>query len=179
MRKIAVGLFITLDGVVEVPEQWTAAYFDPEIGQAVGSQMAAADTLLLGRVTYQTFAQAFAGNTNDPTAAQMNNIPKVVVSTTLDRAEWQNSTLISGNVAEEITRLKQQPGKNIGVSGSATLIRWLLGQGLLDELDLLVFPIVLGSGKRLFEDGSDRIALRLAASKAFSNGVLRLTYQPT
>ena len=100
--------------------------FSPEIGQAVGSLMANGDTMLMGRVTYQTFAASFAGNTSDPMAAQMNAIPKVVVSATLDQADWENSTLIRHDVPQAITRLKEQPGQNINISGSATLVAWLL-----------------------------------------------------
>ncbi len=107
----------------------------------------------------------------------MNNTPKFVVSTTLDTVAWQNSTLIKGNVAEELTRLKQQLGKNIGITGSATLIRSLLRDNLLDELNLLVHPVVVGSGKRLFPDGSDPVALKLVDAQTFSTGVLSLTYQ--
>jgi dihydrofolate reductase len=160
MRKIVAGLFVSLDGVVEAPETWTGPYFSPEIGQHIGSSFAESDTLLLGRVTYQTFAASFSGDTTgDPMAATMNNAPKVVVSTTLDKVEWQNSTLISSNVAEKIAELKQQPGKNIGMSGSAVLAAWMLRQGLLDVLDLLVFPVVVGHGKRLF-DGRPRRRVR-------------------
>jgi dihydrofolate reductase len=177
MRKIVAGVMVSVDGVVEAPETWTGPYFTPELGQHVGSLMGAGDTLLLGRVTYQTFAAAFAGNTSDPMAAQMNAIPKVVVSATLDRAEWENSTLIRGT-AEEITRLKQQPGKNINVSGSATLVAWLLREGLLDELDLLVFPIVVGQGKRLFGGDGGQVGLTLAICEAFPAGVAHLAYRP-
>ena len=179
MRKIVAGLFITLDGVVESPEQWQMPYFNDEMGAEIGAQMAAADTLLLGRRTYQEFAAFFANQTGDPMAAQMNNTPKLVVSTTLDAVEWQNSTLIVGNVAEELTRIKQKPGKNINISGSATLVRSLLWDNLLDELHLLVHPIVVGSGKRLFPDGGDQVALKLVGSQTFSTGVLHLTYEPT
>jgi dihydrofolate reductase len=177
MRKIAAGLFISLDGVVEAPDKWTGPYFSPEVGEAVGALMAGHDTLLLGRVTYQGFAEAFGGQSGG-VADQMNSTRKVVVSTTLDRADWQNSTVISGDVAGEITRLKEQPGKGIGMSGSATLVAWLLRQGLLDQLDLLVFPIVLGRGQRLFQAEGDQVALSLAGSRAFGNGVLHLTYHP-
>ena len=177
MRKIVAGMMVSVDGVVEAPETWTGPYFTPELGQHVGSLIAAGDTLLLGRVTYQTFAAAFAGNTGDPMAAQMNATPKVVVSTTLDRADWENSTLIRGT-AEEISRLKEQPGKNINVSGSATLVAWLLRQGLLDVLDLLVFPVVAGHGKRLFGDDGDPAALTLASCEAFPAGVAHLAYHP-
>jgi dihydrofolate reductase len=176
MRKIVAGLMVSADGVVEAPETWTGQYFSPELGQHVGSLMAAGDTMLLGRVTYQTFAASFAGQSGGM-ADQMNAFPKVVVSTTLDRAEWQNSTLIRGDVAE-VTRLKQQPGKNIIVSGSATLVAWLLRQGLLDELDLLVFPIVVGQGRRLFGGDGGRAELALAGCEAFPAGVAHLTYRP-
>lgn len=178
MRKIVAGLFISLDGVVESPDRWQMPFFNDEMGTAVGSLMAAGDTLLLGRRTYEEFAAFFAGATGVPTAEQMNNTPKVVVSTTLDRATWQNSTLIGGNVAEEITRLKQQPGKDINISGSATLIRSLLRDHLLDEIHLLVHPIVVGTGKRLFEEMGEQVALRLADAQTFSTGVLHLTYVP-
>lgn len=179
MRKIVAGLFMSLDGVVEAPEKWTGPYFNEEIGQVIGAQMASSDTLLLGRVTYQTFAEAFAGDTSgDPVPAQMNNTSKVVVSTTLAGARWQNSTLITGDVADQIKELKDKPGKNINISGSATLVRWLLRGDLLDELDLLVFPVVLGGGQRLFADDGDQAALKLGVFQAFGNGVLHLTYQP-
>ena len=177
MRKIVAGMMMSVDGVVEAPETWTGPYFSPELGQHVESVMAAGDTMLLGRVTYQTFAAAFAGNTSDPMAAQMNATPKVVVSTTLDRADWENSILIRGT-AEEITALKQQPGKNINISGSATLVAWLLREGLLDELDLLVFPVVACEGKRLFGNDAGKAALTLAACEAFSAGVAHLSYRP-
>jgi dihydrofolate reductase len=156
MRKIVAGLMVSVDGVVEAPETWTGPYFSPELGQVVGSVMADGDTMLLGRVTYQTFAASFAGNTSDPMAAQMNAVPKVVVSSTLDKAEWENSTLIQRDVAQEITRLKEQPGQNINISGSAALVAWLLGQGLLDELNLLLFPVVVGHGKQLIYHPADR-----------------------
>lgn len=179
MRKIVAGLFMSLDGVVETPDRWTGPYFSPDVGQVVGSLIAGGDTLLLGRNTYQTFAQAFGGDTSgDPMAAQMTSFRKVVVSTTLDNAEWQNSTLITRNVVEEISKLKQEPGTNINVSGSATLVGWLLRQSLLDELHLLVFPIVVGQGKRLFESDGEPVALKLADSTTCSNGVLHLTYGP-
>jgi dihydrofolate reductase len=178
MRKIVAGLFVSVDGVVEAPQAWTGPYYSPEIGQAIGSLMASGDTLLLGRVTYQTFAASFAGNTSDPMAAQMNATPKVVVSTTLAHAGWENSTVIRSDIAAEITWLKHLPGRNINVSGSATLVDWMLRQGLLDELDLLVFPVVVGKGKRLFAGDGGTAGLRLASSEAFSTGVLHLTYHP-
>lgn len=177
MRKIVAGLYVSVDGVVEAPDTWTGPYFSPEIGQAVGSLIAAGDTLLLGRVTYQGFAEAF-GSQSGGMADTMNSFPKVVVSTTLASADWQNSTLISGDIAAEITKLKQQPGRNINVSGSGTLVSWLLRQGLLDQLDLLMFPVVVGHGKRLFDAEGNETGLTLAASEAFSSGVVHLTYHP-
>ena len=178
MRKIVAGLMVSVDGVVDAPETWTGPYYGADVGQAVGSLIAAGDTLLLGRVTYETFAASFAGSTSDPMAAQMNAVPKVVVSTTLDEASWENSTLIRGDVAAEIARIKEQPGKNINISGSASLVAWLLGQGLLDELHLLLFPVVVGQGKRLFGGEGSQTALKLSHSEAFGNGVVHLTYQP-
>ncbi|GAA1369964.1 dihydrofolate reductase family protein [Streptomyces beijiangensis] len=177
MRKIVAGLHISLDGVVEAPEKWSFAYASAEVGQAIGARIAAADAMLLGRVTYQTFADAFSGADN-PMASGMNNVAKFVVSRTLESADWQNSTLISGNLVEEITSLKARPGKNINVSGSTTLVRWLLAEGLLDELALFVCPIVLGSGQRLFDSAGGQVPLKLVGSEAFSTGVLHLTYQP-
>jgi dihydrofolate reductase len=181
MRKIVAGLFLSLDGVYESPDKWHFPYWSDEMGEAVGSQMAASDTMLLGRVTYQEFAGYWPQQTNADVeiADYMNNTPKLVVSTTLDGVEeWQNSTLIRGNVAEELARLKRQPGKDIAITGSGTLIRSLLRDGLLDELRLLVHPIVVGSGKRLFVDGTGQHPLKLVDAQTFSTGVLYLTYQP-
>src|SRR5215468_12142827 len=176
MRKIVAGLFVSVDGVVEAPDVWTGPYFSLEVGQLIESMMADGDTLLLGRVTYQGFADSFGGQAGGM-ADRMNNFDKVFVSTTLDKAEWQNSTLISGNVAEEITRLKQRPGRNINMSGSGTLVDWLLRQGLLDEFHLLQFPVVVGPGKRLFEGEGGQAGLKLAGSQTFSTGVVHLIYQ--
>jgi len=181
VRKISAGLFISLDGVVEAPEKWTGPYFNDEVGQAIDALMAPSDAMLLGRVTYEGFASAFGGQSGGM-ADRMNNTPKYVVSDTLASADWQNSTLISGqrvDVAGQISRLKQGPGKTIGMSGSSTLVSWLMRQGLLDQLDLLVFPVVLGAGKRLFSEPDGEIPLRLAGSEAFGTGVLHLTYVPS
>jgi dihydrofolate reductase len=177
MRKIVASFFISLDGVVEQPDQWHFPYFNDEMGEVVGSGMAASDTMLLGRKTYQEFA-AFWPSQTEPPADHMNGIQKVVVSTTLERADWQSSTLIRGNLAEELTRLKKQPGGEIGTVGSATLVRSLMREGLLDELRLLLHPIVVGTGARLFEAGIGRMPLKLIASRTFSTGVLSLTYAP-
>jgi dihydrofolate reductase len=180
MRKIVAGLIISLDGVVESPEKWHLSYFNDEMGETIGAQMAASDAMLLGRVTYQEFADFWPNQSSadDEFAGYMNETPKFVVSTTLDTVDWQNSTLIKGNVVEEVTKLKQQPGKDISITGSGTLVRSLVRDGLLDELRLLLHPIVVGSGKRLFVDGMDQEALKLVDAKTFTTGVLALTYQP-
>jgi dihydrofolate reductase len=179
MRKVVAGLLLSLDGVMESPDKWHFPYFNDEMGADIGAQMAASDAMLLGRVTYQEFASFWPGApADDPFTAQMNDTPKYVVSTTLDTVEWKNSTLIKGNIAEAITNLKQQPGKNINITGSATLVRSLLRDNLLDELRLMVHPIVVGSGKRLFEEMGEQVALTLVDSKTFSTGVLSLIYEP-
>ena len=179
MRKIVSGLFISLDGVIDEPHEWHFPYFNDEMGEAVGSSMMAADCMLLGRITWQGFAGYWPDKTEDEVqmADYMNNTPKFVVSTTLDSVdEWQNSTLVKGDFVEEITNLKEQEGGNIGVTGSAHLVRSLLHHNLLDELHLLVHPIVIGSGKKLFPDGTEQTPLKLLNSKTFSTGVMHLVY---
>jgi dihydrofolate reductase len=181
MRKVVASEFISLDGVVESPDKWHFPYFNDEMGDAIGAAMAASDAMLMGRVLYEEWAAFWPKQDPDenPVAARMNGVSKYVVSTTLEEPlEWQNSTLIGDNVAEEISRLKEQPGKDISISGSPTLVRSLLEVDLLEELRLMIHPIVVGSGKRLFEEGSDQKALELLDSKTFSTGVLYLTYQP-
>jgi dihydrofolate reductase len=181
MRKVTAGLFVSLDGVTESPEKWQLPYFNAEMGEAIGVAMAAADAMLLGRVTYQEFASYWpeVSSKDQPFADYMNNTPKYVVSTTLEEPlEWNNSTLIKDNVAEEIAYLKQQPGKNIGITGSVTLVQSLLQGDLLDELGLMIHPVVVRAGRRLFKEGSDPKGLNLVDSKTFSTGVVSLTYQP-
>ena len=178
MRQVIAGLFISLDGVTESPDQWQFEHFDDEVMADMASQAAAEDTILLGRVTYQEWVSYWPTSTDEPYASHINNTPKYVVSTTLDKVEWKNATLIKGNVAEAITTLKQQPGKNIGVAGSPALVRSLLQADLLDELRLLIHPVVVGSGKRLFQEGGDLKRLQLVDSKTTSTGVAILTYRP-
>jgi dihydrofolate reductase len=181
MRKVVATELVALDGVMESPEKWSFQFHNDEMAEADEAGMAASDALLLGRVTYQEFASywPYQNSADQPYTDYLNNIPKFVVSTTLEELlEWQNSTLIKGNVAEEIAKLKRQPGKDIGIVGSGTLVRSLLREGLLDELSLVVHPIVVGSGKRLFEEGGEQKALDLVDSKTFGTGVLYLTYQP-
>ena len=178
MRKIVAELFVSLDGVVEAPQNWHFPYYNDEMFEVVESQLAAADTMLLGRRTYEEFVTYWPKQTGDvPLADAINGMQKLVVSTTLESLDWQNSTLISGNVAEELRRQKELPGKEISITGSPTLVRFLIAEGLLDELRLLVHPIIVGGGKRLFED-SDRVPLRLTESRTFKTGVLYLTYVP-
>jgi dihydrofolate reductase len=181
MRKVIASEFVSLDGVMETPDQWHFPYFNDEMGEAIGAAMAQADAMLMGRVLYEEWAAYWPQQDpeENPVAARMNGIQKYVVSTTLEEPlEWNNTTLINGDVAEEITKLKQLPGKDISISGSGALVRSLLQDDLLDELRLMVHPIVVGNGKRLFEDWSDQKSLELADSKTFSTGVLYLTYQP-
>ena len=177
MRKVVVSEFLTLDGVMEEPT-WTVPYRNDESAKFKYNELFSSDALLLGRVTYQGFAQAWPSQTDEQGFAdRMNSLPKYVVSTTLDKVEWNNSHLIKANLAEEINRLKQQPGENILVYGSATLVRSLMQLNLVDQYNLLVFPLVLGSGKRLFNEG-EKANLTLAQTQAFPSGVVALTYTP-
>ncbi len=178
MRKVVAGLFMTLDGVVESPENWQE-HFDEDMGEAMMEQIASQDAVLLGRVTYQEWASYWPTATDEPFASFINSTPKYVFSTTLDSVEeWKNSTLIKGDLAQEIAKLKHLPGKNIGTAGSPTLVHSLLEQGLLDELILLVHPVVAGSGKRLFKEGDSLKRLHLLSSKMTRTGTVILTYQP-
>ncbi len=176
MRKIVAGLFISLDGVFELSNESMAPWFTPEVGQTIGTLMGAQDTLLLGRVTYQEFAAHWPQQTGEM-ADTMNGTPKYVVSGTLESADWQNTTLIpAASAFAEIAELKQQPGKNIGMTGSGTLVSSLLREGLLDELHLFVFPLVAGSGKRLFGASDAQLPLKLLDSATFQSGVVHSTY---
>ncbi|HTU87013.1 MAG TPA: dihydrofolate reductase family protein [Solirubrobacteraceae bacterium] len=177
MGNIAVHEFITLDGVIEDP-RWTMDYpFDPKMGTAIGSIMGSSHGLLLGRRTYEMFAPAWSGRTaeQDPGAPFMNESPKYVVSSTLRSADWNNSEVVGGYSAQAIQALKDSVG-NLYVSGSATLVRALLADGLVDELHLFVFPITLGAGLRLFPDGSSPVKSALSGVEAYESGVVRLSY---
>ncbi len=175
MRKIVAGLFMTLDGVTEAPEQWQGPYMNEDVGRALGQSLGEADTLLLGRRTYGEWAGYWphAGDSN-PFASLINAMPKAVVSNTLGSAEWQNSTVVSGDVVSEVAALKRQDGGNILINGSTTLVRSLLRASLVDELQLLLHPVVVGRGARLFDDSVDGVELE--HSDAFPNGVVSLTY---
>jgi dihydrofolate reductase len=177
MRKLISALFITIDGVVESPEKWSFDHFDEGMMDSMQSQLAEQDTVLLGRVTYDEWASYWPTATDEPFASFINNTPKYVVSTTLEKLDWQKSSLIKGDVAAEINRLKQQPGKNIGTAGSPTLVQWLLQTDLVDELILTVYPVIAGSGKRLFNKDGDLKRMKLVSSKPTPTGVAILTYQ--
>ena len=184
MRRIVVTEFVTLDGVMEGPGPndpfelagWTIQYGGQEISKFKFDELFATDAHLLGRVTYQGFAAVWPSMKDDAGFAdRMNNLPKYVISTTLKKAEWNNSTIIRENVIEEVSKLKQQPGQDILVAGSAGLVNTLIQHNLVDEYKLLVYPVVLGSGKRLFREGS-YAKLKLVETKTFHSGVVLLHY---
>lgn len=191
MRKITVAEFVSLDGVMQAPggaEEdtdggfahggWTMPYWHDDMGATILEDINQADTLLLGRKTWQTHAEAFEPAVGDPFADLLNGLKKYVVSTTLKSADaWRNSTIISENVVEEVRKLKEQPGKEIHIDGSSVLVHTLAQADLVDEYSLLVFPIVLGSGKRVFADGF-YAGLKLTETKSFPTGVMLLRYQP-
>jgi dihydrofolate reductase len=187
VRKVVVSEFVSLDGVMEDPS-WTFQFGSEDQEKFKFDELAAADALLLGRTTYEGFAAAWPNmmeHYGGPRRAElreyadmMNGYPKYVVSTTLEEAGWNNSTIIKGNIAEEVFRLKQQPGKDVLIFGSGDLVNTLMQHGLIDAYRIMVFPVIVGSGKRLFEDGSETTALRLVDTKTFGSGVVVLTYQP-
>jgi dihydrofolate reductase len=181
MRKVVSGLFISLDGVTERPDKWQFDNFDEDMAAAMGSHLDAEDAILLGRVTYQEWAPYWPASTDEPYASHINGTPKYVVSTTLDEVgwgTWDNVRLIRSDPAGEIARLKQQPGKNIGVAGSPTLVRSLLQGNLLDRLTLMIHPVVVGRGKRLFTGRGGLKRLKLVDSKTTRTGVVLATYEP-
>ena len=178
MRNLNARLFVTLDSVIEAPETWVRA--DDDMFAALEADYAQSDALLLGRRTYETFAASWPQRGSDvPNADWMNNTRKYVASTTLGSADWNNTVVLKGDVAESIGRLKAENGKDILVNGSGALVRSLIREKLLDELRLLVHPTVVGSGLRLFGDTSDPADFTLADSHSFANGVIALTYHPT
>jgi dihydrofolate reductase len=169
---------VTLDGVIEAPEKWVIA--DDEMFGAVEADYAESDALLLGRRTYETFAASWPQRGSEvPNADWMNNTRKYVASTTLQSPEWNNSTVIEGDVTDAVARLKQEDGKSIMVNGSGALVRTLVRDNLLDELRLFVHPVVVGPGRRLFDGESLPVDFGLADSHAYKNGVVSLTYRPT
>lgn len=193
MPKLVVGTFLSLDGVMQAPGGpqedteggfkhggWQMPYFDEESGKIMDESMAATEALLLGRKTYQIFAGYWpTAPADNPFAQTLNSVPKYVVSTTLDKVDWNNSTLIKKNVPEEVAKRKRRPGSGIiSVMGSGKLAQTLMKHNLVDEYVLWINPVVLGSGKRLFENGIVPKNLKLVDSKMTGSGVAVLTYQP-
>lgn len=177
MRKLIVTEFMSLDGVIENP-MWTFPYWNDEIAAFKGEETSAGEPLLLGRVTYEGFAAAWPQRTGDDSGATyFNGTRKYVVSTTLDKADWNNSVIIRDNIMEEIAKLKQQDGPDIMVHGSARLAQSLLENNLVDRIRMLVYPVVLGKGQRFFEDGQTA-TLKLVESRSLSGGVVALIYEP-
>jgi dihydrofolate reductase len=180
MGKIAVHEFVSLDGVYEDPS-WTFDYgFDPKMGETLAAIMGESKAILLGRRTYEMFYPAWSTRTaeDDPGAPFFNDTQKYVVSGTLEDAPWQNSTIFGPYDTGAIQQLKDQTDGGIYVSGSGTLVRALLGDGLVDELHLFVYPVGLGAGERLFTDGGEPTKLALQATDAYANGVVHLAYGP-
>jgi dihydrofolate reductase len=189
--KLIIGTFLSLDGVMQAPGDpnedteggfskggWQMPFFDADAGKIMDETMATTSALLLGRKTYQIFAAYWpSAPKDDPIAAILNSVPKYVVSTTLDKAEWNNSTLIKGNVAQEVAKLKQRGPGNLSVTGSGKLAQSLMQYGLVDEYVLWIHPIVLGSGKRLFAGGIP-LSFKLTNTRTTGAGVVILTYQP-
>ena len=185
MRKLILSEFLTLDGVMEAPggeeghphTGWVFDHMSPEQEKYKLAETLEAETLLLGRVTYEGFAAAWPERGGE-FADKMNSMPKLVASTTLEDPEWDNTTVIEGDVVEEVGRLKQQDGGPILVAGSCTLAHTLIENGLVDEYRLMVFPVILGSGKRIFPETSDKTELKLADTQTFPSGVVVQTYHP-
>jgi dihydrofolate reductase len=183
MRKLISNLFISLDGVVEEPGDWHFPYFNDEMGAAVDAVLGSADTMLLGRKTYDDHAGAWpqleaAGGEDAEFAKRLGDARKLVVSRGQPELAWRNSELLEGDLVEAVTALKNEPGGQIAISGSVSVVRQLLAAGLLDELRLLVHPIAVRKGMRLFDEDERPIPLKLLSSEAFSTGVLSLVYGP-
>ena len=182
MRKVVSWLFISLDGVVEAPNEWQFDVMDDDMIAAITSVTEAEDSMLMGRVTYQDWLPFWPTSTDEPYASHINKIPKYVISRTLNDVEWgkwEKPTLIKDNLAAQINKLKMQSGKNISVSGSPTLVRSLMQDNLLDEFTLMIHPVVVGKGKHLFTEDADLKRMKLVDSKVTETGVVIVTYQPT
>jgi dihydrofolate reductase len=178
VAKIVSSFFISVDGVVESPDQWHFPYWNDEMGAVVEAGMQSAAAMLMGRKLYDEWSTYWTTTDTDQDVAKaLSGTPKYVVSNTLAKADWDNTTVISGDVAARLSELKERIDGDIQMSGSATTVRWLLANGLLDELKLLVHPIAVGHGQRLFEDTPTH-PLKLVESETFQTGVLNLTYVP-
>lgn len=177
MRKVTSGMFVSLDGVAESPDKWQGDLFDQDMMQALGAAIANMDTALMGRVTYQEWQPYWTTSQDEPYASFINNIPKFVFSRTLDSVDWQNANLVRTSLAEKVNELKRLPGKDIGVQGSITLQRSLIEHDLLDELTLLIHPVVVGQGKRYFNGGDELKRFKLIDCKTSGSGVVMATYR--
>jgi dihydrofolate reductase len=173
--KLVVTEFMTLDGAFEAPEEWSFAYWGDDISAFKDEERQSADALLLGRKTFETFAAAWPARSGT-FADRMNSLPKYFVSKSLTAPQWNNSRRIDGDVLASIRELKSQPGRNLLVDGSATLVQCLLEHGLVDRLTLLVFPLILGRGKRSLLELTGSTKLRLVRCEAFASGVAALSY---
>lgn len=177
MRRLVAAMFITADGVFESPEDWNFQYWSDEMDAAIMSQVTRSDALLLGRKTYQDFAPVWPAM-DHPIAPFMNDTPKYVASTTLTSAAWKNTTIMDGDLPSRVRELKGSTGQDILINGSATLVRALMNEGLIDEVQLLVHPLIRGHGGHLFTQESRPQAMRLNSSAVFSTGVLHVSYEP-
>jgi dihydrofolate reductase len=171
MRKIIVSEFVTLDGVMEEPEKWVPQFWNADLQKFKDEEQFASGALLLGRKTYEIFAAAWASRTGD-LAESINNIQKHVVSATLKKTNWNNSAPLSKNFMEDISKLKQQVGKDMLVVGSAQLVRTLLQHSLIDELRLMISPIIVGKGMQLFGESDNPMNMNLVETKTFNSNVL-------
>jgi dihydrofolate reductase len=191
MRLLVVNTFVTLDGVMQAPggpgedpsggftfEGWSVNYWDEAMGQAMDEWMAKPSELLLGRKTYEIFAAHWPYAEGEPSADELNRAKKYVVSRTLEQADWNNTTVIKGDAVQEIRKLKEQDGPELQVHGSSNLLQTLLQHNLVDEFRLMIFPVLVGSGKQLFGQGTVPAGLKLRESKTFGTGVILAIYEP-
>jgi dihydrofolate reductase len=177
MGTITANFFISLDGVVEQPQNWHFPYFNDEMGAAINRGFETTDAMLMGRVLYEEWAAFWPTSTDEPVATIFNEATKYVVSNTLTEATWNNTTIINGDVVRGVRDLRDSVTRDITVTGSTTLVRWLLAEGLLDRLNLMIHPIVVGKGQRLWDDGPN-VPLALVSQETFSTGVLNASYAP-
>jgi len=176
MRKVVASMFMALDGVIQEP-MWSLPYWNDEIAKFKYNELFSSDALLLGKLTYEGFAEAWPGRTDEQGYAErINGLPKYVVSSTLQKADWGATTIIKSNFVEEVAKLRQQDGQNILIFGSARLINGLMKHNLIDVYNILLYPLVLGKGQRLFEDGSEA-KLKLVESTSYSSGAVSLVYE--
>jgi len=177
MGKLVSNFFISLDGVVESPDKWHFPYFNDQMGAAIGAGMESASAMLMGRRLYDEWSEYWPQQSADePFSGYINSVRKYVVSSSLTDPSWTNTTVLPGD-ADRIREVKKQETGSIAMSGSATTVRWLLANGLLEELHLLVHPIVVGSGQRLFSDTATH-PLKLVSQETFETGVLHTVYAP-